>query len=57
MDYSAQVQKSADLHIKDGLRGVICIFKINMNALQLSKFIRSSRFFSEHPLIDYPAQV
>ena len=45
MDYPAQVRKSANLHIQDGSHGLICIFKIDVNALQLPIFIRSLRNF------------
>ena len=44
--------KSANLHIKDGSHELDCIFKIDMNALQSPIFIRTSRCFSEHPLMD-----
>ena len=57
MYYPAQVLKSANLHIQDGRHGLICIFKINVNALRSSIFNRSSQFFSEHPLMDYLAHV
>ena len=56
MDYPAQFQKSANLHIKDGRHGLICIFKIDVNALQSAILILCSRFFSENPLMHYPAQ-
>ena len=55
MDYPAQVRKSANLHIQDGRHGLICIFKIDINALQSSIFNDLGDFFSEQPLIDYPA--
>ena len=54
MDYTAQVRKSANLHIQDGRHGLICIFKIDMNSLQSSYASDFRDFFSKHPLMDYP---
>ena len=45
MDYPVWVRKSADLHIQDGRHGLICIFEIDVNALQSLIFIRSSQIF------------
>ena len=46
--------KIADLHIQHGRHGIICISKIDVNALHSPMHIRSSHFFSEHPLMNFP---
>ena len=43
MDYPGRVRKSARLHIQPGRHGIICIWKIEVNAPQSSNFSKTKR--------------